>query len=107
MYIKSRKRKKSNSTTHGGPALDYLGNLPAPTSPANDPYWTLRVDKKESEEQEESGVVCSLGKLDIGHIPMDDFPPKARHKLFPGISQKPKYAPDYVWGYSEKKNKEV
>lgn len=51
MYISSYKRTQSNSTTKRGPALDYLGRKPAPTSPNENPYWTLRVDVHSVEEE--------------------------------------------------------
>lgn len=49
MFIKSRKRSKPNTNSHPGPALDYLGEMPSPTSPHEDPYWTLRITKKQGE----------------------------------------------------------
>jgi len=54
MYIKPRKRKEKSLTTHRGAGLDYLGYLPAPTSPNEDPYWTLRIDKKQKLKKEEN-----------------------------------------------------
>lgn len=51
MFIKSRKRSKPNTTSHPGPALDYLGYMPSPTSPHEDPYWTLRISKKQVESE--------------------------------------------------------
>ena len=50
MYIQSYKRTQNNSTTKRGPALDYLGRKPAPTSPHKEPYWTLRVNKGKKEK---------------------------------------------------------
>lgn len=50
MYIKANKRTENTSTTRRGVSLDYLGRMPAPTSPTTDPYWTLRVDNKSSDQ---------------------------------------------------------
>ena len=52
MYIIPYKRTQNNSTTRRGPALDYLGRKPSPTSPNEDPYWTLRIDKKEKSKKD-------------------------------------------------------
>ena len=53
MYIQPYKRTHSNLTTRRGYGLDYLGRKPAPTSPNEDPYWTLRVDIHPVTEEKE------------------------------------------------------
>ncbi len=53
MYIIPYKRTQNNSRTRRGPVLDYLGRKPAPTSPNEDPYWTLHVDKKEKSKKDD------------------------------------------------------
>ena len=54
MYIPPHKRTQTNSTTRRGPALDYLGRKPAPTSPNEDPYWTLRIDDEKREKSKKN-----------------------------------------------------
>lgn len=49
MYIKPRKRINPSTNSHPGPALDHLGKYPSPTSPHEDPYWTLRITEKQGE----------------------------------------------------------
>ena len=61
MYIKPRKRSNPNPTSHPGPALDNQGYPNAPTSPHEDPYWTLRISKKQ-DESEIKDVLQSEGK---------------------------------------------
>ena len=54
MFIKPRKRSNPNTTSHPGPALDSRGYPNAPTSPHEDPYWTLRISKKQDEPEIEN-----------------------------------------------------